>query len=166
MQLGCASCRCYFYSQQYLHLESNADLVVMAAIACLFYFLGKISHSTEVTEIAEKSDEVQLPKRSLAEKLDNGRGLAWLMGVVALGTSVYLAIGDGLEKGLSFVNPDWINLILLGLALVAHGSISKLTNALEKAIGGAADILQFPLTLGLWVVSNTGYSGVPSGAFG
>lgn len=141
-------------------------LVVMAAIVCLFYFLGKISPSTEVTEIAEKSDEVQLPKRSLAEKLDNGRGLAWLMGVVALGTSVYLAIGDGLEKGLSFVNPDWINLILLGLALVAHGSISKLTNALENAIGGAAGILlQFPIYFGIMgIVSNTGLGGVLAGA--
>ena len=59
-----------------------------------------------------------------------------------------------------------INLILLGLALVAHGSISKLTYSLEKAIGGAAGILlQFPIYFGIMgIVSNTGLGGILAGA--
>lgn len=141
-------------------------LVVIVAVATLFYFLGKVLKPSDVGEKAVEVEERARSMKSVSEKLDNGKGLAWLMGVAALGTAVYLAIGTGVEKGLSFVNPDWINLILLGVALIAHGSVSRLTAALDKAIGGAAGILlQFPIYFGIMgIVTGTGLAEVLAGA--
>ena len=125
-------------------------LSVVLAIAVLFAFLGKMLPSSEAGAKAYEQVQGVVSKQTLAEKLDNGRGLAWMMGIAAIGTAVYLAIGTDFEKGLSFVNPDWINLILLGVALVAHGSVTRLTAALDKAIGGASGILlQFPIYFGI-----------------
>lgn len=141
-------------------------VVVMAAISVLFYFLGGVLKPSEKQELEKESEVVEPEKESVAEKLDNGRGLAWLMGVAAVGTAIWLAVGGGLEKGLSFVNPDWINLILLGVALLAHGSVSKLTSALDSAIGGAAGILlQFPIYFGIMgIVTGTGLAEILAGA--
>jgi short-chain fatty acids transporter len=59
---------------------------------------------------------------------------------------------------LAFVTPDWINLMLLGLALVAHGSVRSVLRALDEAISGATGILiQFPLYFGIMgMVTGTG----------
>lgn len=141
-------------------------LTVVLAIAVLFAFLGKMLPSSEVGAKAYEEVQGVVSKHTLAEKLDNGRGLAWMMGIAAIGTAVYLAIETGLEKGLSFVNPDWINLILLGVALIAHGSVTRLTAALDEAIGGASGILlQFPIYFGIMgIVTGTGLAEVLAGA--
>lgn len=59
---------------------------------------------------------------------------------------------------LSFVTPDWINMVLLGAALLAHGQVKGLLRALDEAISGASGILvQFPLYFGIMgMVSGTG----------
>ncbi|HIK66923.1 MAG TPA: short-chain fatty acid transporter, partial [Flavobacteriales bacterium] len=104
---------------------------------------------------------------SISEKLDNARGLAWVFGVLFLGTAIWLTISsESAATRLGFVTPDWINLILLGLALLAHGSIKNLLSALEKAIGGASGILlQFPIYFGIMgVVTGTGLVTILSGA--
>ena len=88
------------------------------------------------------------------------------MGVFALVTAVWIAFeGDG-ATCLSFVTPDWINLTLLGLALIAHKNVAALVAALNKAIGGAAGILlQFPIYFGIMgVVTGTGLVDVLSSA--
>jgi len=93
--------------------------------------------------------------------------LAWMFGVLFLGTAIWLTISSDLEATrLGFITPDWINLILLGLALLAHGSIKNLLSALEKAIGGASGILlQFPIYFGIMgIVTGTGLVNILSGA--
>ena len=51
---------------------------------------------------------------------------------------------------LRFITPDWINLLLLGLALMAHPSMRAFLNALDEAISGASGILvQFPIYFGI-----------------
>ena len=57
-----------------------------------------------------------------------------------------------------FINPNYLNLTLLGLALVFHGKIFTFLKAIEKAIGGTAGILiQFPLYFGIMgIISETG----------
>lgn len=141
-------------------------LAVIVAISGLFYYLGGVLKPSKSEDVVEEHTEAIQSKDTLAEKLDHGRGLAWLMGVIAMGTAVWLAIGTGAEKGLSFINPDWINLILLGVALVSHGSIYKLTSALDDAIGGAAGILlQFPIYFGIMgIVTGTGLAEILAGA--
>ncbi|MGY8901860.1 MAG: TIGR00366 family protein, partial [Flavobacteriales bacterium] len=94
--------------------------------------------------------------------------LAWSFGIVCTGTAIWLAVGSfgSNTTSLGFVTPDWINLILLGLAMLAHGSVSNMLTALEKAIGGASGILlQFPIYFGI-MVSVTSSGTLPLAIFG
>ena len=151
-------------------------LGVIFAVVLLFALLGHLftkpsEDSKLVSPQSSLKDEVRsyesVGASSISEKLDNGRGLAWLFGVLFLGTAIWLTISSELEATrLGFITPDWINLILLGLALLAHGSIKNLLSALEKAIGGASGILlQFPIYFGIMgVVTGTGLVNILSGA--
>ena len=142
--------------------------MVMVAIAVLFYFLGRVVPNAPI-EIAE-SDMDFTPEvkkvDSIASFLDYSPVLSIGFGVFTLGTALWIASNASGATGLSFVTPDWINLLLLGLALIAHKSIAGLVGALNKAIGGAAGILlQFPIYFGIMgVVTGTGLVDVLSSA--
>ena len=135
-------------------------LVVMTAIVGLFLYLGRIIPNTHV-EVAENDMDFEPEFKtidSVASFLDYGYVLAIGFGLLALGTAGWIAFGGSGATWLSFVTPDWINLVLLGLALLAHKNINALVGALNKAIGGAAGILlQFPIYFGIMgVVTGTG----------
>ena len=59
---------------------------------------------------------------------------------------------------LGFIDPDWTNQTLLGLAFLLHGSLKRFLNAIDAAIGGTSGILiQFPLYFGIMgIMSGTG----------
>ena len=51
---------------------------------------------------------------------------------------------------LSFITPNFINLFLLGLAIVLHKNFNQFLNGVSKAINGSSGILiQFPLYFGI-----------------
>ena len=141
---------------------------VMIAIAGLFAYLGKTIPDSNL----EVSDELIKPEKeyggidSIATFLDNSVLLPLIFGMLIIGTAIWMAFSNTGPTSLSFVTPDWTNLLLLGLALLAHGSISKLVNAFNQAIGGAAGILlQFPIYFGIMgVVTGTGLVDVLSSA--
>jgi short-chain fatty acids transporter len=143
-------------------------ILVMLSIVVLFVWLGSTVKKGDVQ--VKKVDEIEEGKvtqiNSIASWLDHGRFLALGFGGVTVATAIWLAVGEGASMGLSFITPDWINLVLLGVALIAHGSISKLVSALDKAIGGAAGILlQFPIYFGIMgIVTGTGLADVLAGA--
>jgi short-chain fatty acids transporter len=100
-----------------------------------------------------------------AERLDHARWLAYLAGAVFVGMAIYRMVEHPNLLGLGFMNPDWINLLLLGLCFMAHGSIYRFLEAVTEAIGGTAGILmQFPLYFGIMgVISGSGLGSVFSG---
>lgn len=154
----------------------SITLGVILVVVFLFGVLGHLftqkqqESNTLISEnrlTDDKMNRDQVLHSSIAEKLDQGRGLAWVFGVLFLGTAIWLTFASELQATrLGFVTPDWINLILLGLALLSHGSIKNLLSALEKAIGGASGILlQFPIYFGIMgIVTGTGLVDVLSGA--
>ena len=68
---------------------------------------------------------------------------------------------------LKFMNPNFINFSLLGLAMIFHGSFYRVLQAVEKAIGGVSGILlQFPLYFGIMgIMNNSGLIGDISNFF-
>ena len=60
--------------------------------------------------------------------------------------------------GWSFINPNYINLVLLGLCFVFHLRFADFLRSVDSAIGGAAGILiQFPLYFGIMgIMSGSG----------
>lgn len=140
--------------------------LVILAIVILFIWLGSTVKmgSISVAKVVTSEEDEESEINSIASWLDHGKFLAIGIGVVAVGTAIWLAVGKGGD--LSFITPDWINLVLLGVALIAHGSVVKLVSALDKAIGGAAGILlQFPIYFGIMgIVTGTGLADVLAGA--
>jgi len=93
-----------------------------------------------------------------AEQLDVRPWLPWLLGSGCLIGAGLWAAESGPLSELAFVTPDWINLVLLGLAMLAHGQVKGMLAALDEAIYGASGILvQFPLYFGIMgMVTGTG----------
>lgn len=82
-----------------------------------------------------------------AEKIDHSTlfGLAIGLSIIAIGIIEASKASDS-----SFINPNFINLMLLGLALSFHRSIHSFLKSIDEAIQGAAGILlQFPLYFGI-----------------
>ena len=108
-------------------------------------------------EVATPDDD-EPASGGLAEKMDRSRAVPYLLGLVCLGGAVVWAMQSGPLSKLAFVTPDWINMVLLGAALLGHGQVRGLLRALDEAIAGASGILvQFPLYFGIMgMVSGTG----------
>ena len=130
------------------------NLVTMLALFVLLpafmYWMGKRSKKvTTLPEInASEIEEEEAAKG--AERLDRSRIFSLFFGLSFLSYSVYLAVIGYEEKGLGFINPNFINLLLLGLGFTLHSSVRSFLSAVDKAIGGTSGILiQFPLYFGI-----------------
>lgn len=135
--------------------------VVMAVVG-MFAWLGR--------RVAGRPDEIlpqpnsntsssaDSPEVGLSDVLDRRRGVAYALGVACLGGAAMWASQSGPWTKLAFVTPDWINMVLLGAAMLAHGQVRGMLSALDEAISGASGILvQFPLYFGIMgMVSGTG----------
>lgn len=141
---------------------------VVAAVVLLFSWLGHAIQPASGNALpklrANPTEEGlgdglenQVPE-GWSDKLDTWRVLAYLLGGVGLLGAFVWASNAGPWRTLSFVTPDWINMILLGLALLGHGQIRGFLKALDHAISDAAGILvQFPLYFGIMgIVTGTG----------
>jgi len=113
-----------------------------------------------------KSSEVPVLRRSnlneftdpdeelgFADKLDNSSVVAIVFGLLVLVAAMIQAYKHPGFSELTFINPNWINLSLLGLAIIFHGTFSSFLKAIDSAISGAAGILiQFPLYFGVMAI--------------
>ncbi|MBN4052038.1 short-chain fatty acid transporter, partial [Cytophagaceae bacterium AH-315-L13] len=94
-----------------------------------------------------------------AEKLDHSKWFCYLFAFLIIIVGVNKAFIKPEEVSLRFINPDFINFILLGLGLALHGTFSKYLNAVESAIKGTTGILiQFPIYAGIMGIMK--YSGL------
>ena len=131
---------------------------LLIALPITTYLLGK---KTKV--LVPKKKEYLKHKRKEdnligIEKLDHSNVPGLIIGLFIIIFCSYLAISHPATSSLQFLNPNYLNLILLGFALFFHRSIISFLRATEKAIGGTVGILiQFPLYFGIMgIVSDTG----------
>ena len=149
---------------------------VMAVVVALFAWLGSRVHGRPDAGVLTSTPEDENPARrpiessqtlgGAAEAMDTSPWVACGLGVVTLGGAWWWANQSPGGMALSFVTPDWINMLLLALALLAHGQVRGFLAALDKAIGGASGILiQFPLYFGIMgIVTGTGLGQTLAGA--
>ena len=141
---------------------SNMNIAVtcslLVTLPITMYFLGK---KTKVV-VPNKTKEIKYENKKFNligfEKFDQSKLAGTIIGLFIIIFCGYLAISHPLTKSFQFINPNYLNLTLLGLALVFHRTISSFLRATEKAIVGTVGILiQFPLYFGIMgVVSDTG----------
>lgn len=135
---------------------------VVLAVVCVFLWLGRKVGDQGGNALPKLEDAKPAKEESqgggLADVLDRRRGVAYLLGMACLVGAGQWAMRSGAWEKLAFVTPDWINMVLLGSAMIAHGQVRGMLRALDEAIAGASGILvQFPLYFGIMgVVSGTG----------
>ncbi len=90
------------------------------------------------------------PKVNGAERLDYSHIMGMGFGILVLAVAIFKAFNHPGFAELKFINPNWINLVLLGLGITLHQHFSHFLRAVDEAISGAAGILiQFPLYFGI-----------------
>lgn len=145
----------------------NLAVIVLLIILLpsFMYLIGKkVSGSNKSLSVIQGAVQEHLennPNNKVegAERIDASKWFGLLIGILLM---VYVAHStiEGIQmKGLGFINPNYINLLLLGLGILLHNSIRDFLKAIDSAIGGASGILiQFPLYFGIMGIMK--YSGL------
>ena len=134
-------------------MNISISVVLLIVLPFLMYYLGKKNNGAILQlKAEEKNSAVEI---SGAEKLDHSRILAWLFGGVILFYAFYKAFILPDTISLKVINPNYINLVLLGFAIVMHKSFFNFLKGVDSAISGASGILiQFPLYFGIMGIMN------------
>jgi short-chain fatty acids transporter len=126
-------------------------LALIVILPLFMRFLGR-RNKASVPELGTTTlvDDESVDKAKGADRLDWSKWFGLTIGIVILLVFFYKAWTPPRLSSLGFIDPNWINLGLLGMALLAHRSIHRFLKAVDEAIGGAAGILiQFPLYFGI-----------------
>ena len=132
------------------NLNLIVTLVLIIALPLLMYRVGKrpfkaIELPQPITIENEKHEKVKG-----AERLDFSRYFGRVLGGLILLYAFYKAVILPETFSLKFLDPNFINLTLLGGALLLHTNISAFLTAAGNAIADATGILiQFPLYFGI-----------------
>jgi short-chain fatty acids transporter len=138
------------------NMNLAAVLLAIIVLPTFMYFLGKRSTSGSYLPIGKAELDLKSIDVSGAERLDYSNYFGLSIGAIITVYCAYLAASIFPEKGFGFINPNYINLLLLGLSLLLHRSFFKFLTAIDQAIGGASGILiQFPLYFGIMGIMNS-----------
>lgn len=127
-------------------MNLSATSLLLICLPLLMYFLAKrVPQRLESIKPHDIHEDVKNIRG--AEHIDQSRWFGLLLGLLILLVVFWQALP---AENLSFLNPNFINLTLLGLGLAFHGRLSLFLKALDQAIQGASGILlQFPLYFGI-----------------
>ncbi len=126
--------------------------LLLVVLPSFMYLLGKrFDQGTELPTAQILPDMMHTAAEANgAERLDRSRMFTSIIGLSVITWCGYTALGSFSVKGLGFITPNFINLLLLGLGLSLHRHVNGFLAALDNAIGGASGILiQFPLYFGI-----------------
>ncbi|MAO33597.1 MAG: short-chain fatty acid transporter [Flavobacteriales bacterium] len=134
-------------------MNISISIVLLITLPLLMYYLGKQNPGkTIILSSKKKEDSI---KTTEVQKLDQSALLAWGFGGTIIFYAFYKAIILPESITLSVITPNYINLVLLGLAIIMHKSFFAFLNAIDNAISGASGILiQFPLYFGIMGIMN------------
>ncbi len=130
------------------------SLIVLLVFPLVCYLLAK-NKSNEGIPYFEKlnsavSKDTPTEKASGAEKLDRSALVGQSIGLFFLAVACITAINYEGVSAFGFINPNFINFILLGMGLLFHKTIIVFLGAVQQAIGDISGILiQFPLYFGI-----------------
>jgi len=135
-------------------MNISISITLLITLPLLMYYLGK-KKSGDTINISKEEEEEKKTKITGAERLDHSSLLAWFFGGTIILYAFYKAIIIPENISLKVINPNYINLVLLGLAILMHKNFFNFLKAVDNAISGAAGILiQFPLYFGIMGIMN------------
>lgn len=131
-------------------LNISVMICLLLFVPLIFYWIGKRTKTfpLELELKPHKMWEEGEPQG--AEKIDASFVFSVGFGSILIIYALLKAFYIPDEPSLKVINPNYINLILLGLALILHGNFKRFLHACEEAIKDTTGILiQFPLYFGI-----------------
>lgn len=123
-----------------------ASFSVFITISALVYFLGKKKHHFVIPRKDTVKNSKELNVKNI-QKIDNSNFFGMSVGLIILLLSVKTAFN---HSDFKFITPNYINFLLLGLALLFHRNVKSFINATEEAINSSTGIIiQFPIYAGI-----------------
>ena len=137
-----------------------ASVLLLIILPIFMYMLGKKNNINNIKINLDISRKENISKRIKGiEKIDHSNALAYFFGGIILFFSFYKAFIIPDNISLNIITPNYINFVLLGIALVMHKNFYNFLAAVNDAIKGASGILiQFPLYFGIMGIMS--YSGM------
>jgi short-chain fatty acids transporter len=130
------------------NLLCAAALLVL--VPAVLWWMGRRDRSPVPHLPGSTLHHAPLPPAVGAEHVDRSHAAAWTFGGAILLYGAWTSWTRFGTEGFAFITPDRINLLLLGLGIVLHGSFARFLAAVDEAITAAAGILvQFPLYFGI-----------------
>lgn len=134
-------------------MNISVSIILLVLFPFIAYFLAKKSSPGYVPKFKnsyDKTPEPETARKKGAERLDASRYLGLLIGFGFLSVGIIKALNYEGISTFGFIQPNFINLILLGLCLTLHRSINQFLASVQRAIGDISGILiQFPLYFGI-----------------
>ena len=137
-----------------------ASVLLLIILPIFMYMLGKKNDINNININLDISKKENISKKIKGvEKIDHSKALAYFFGGIILFFSFYKAFIIPDNISLNIITPNYINFVLLGIALVMHKNFYNFLAAVNDAIKGASGILiQFPLYFGIMGIMS--YSGM------
>lgn len=134
-------------------MNISVSILLLILFPFIAYFLAKKSSPGYVPKFKNRYDKTPEPetaRRRGAERLDASRYIGLLIGAGILSVGIIKAVNYSGISTFGFIQPNFINLILLGLCLLLHRSVNQFLASVQRAIGDISGILiQFPLYFGI-----------------
>ncbi|MEE2700264.1 MAG: TIGR00366 family protein [Bacteroidota bacterium] len=134
-------------------MNISISIVLLITLPLIMYYLGK-KNEGDILQLESEEDTRKIVL-SGAEKLDHSTILSYLFGGIILFYAFYKAFIFPEVISLKVITPNYLNLVLLGFAIVMHKSFFSFLKAIDSAISGSSGILiQFPLYFGIMGIMN------------
>tara|TARA_B100001250_G_scaffold322522_1_gene285762 strand:+ start:1137 stop:2489 length:1353 start_codon:yes stop_codon:yes gene_type:complete len=136
------------------NMNITVSLLLLILIPSFLFYLGKLSPEGKKIQFETSMNKNKKTEEILgAEKIDYSGWFSKLIGMII----IFIAVKKGLEAtSLSFINPNFVNLCLLGFAIFLHKNLNQFLTAVNKSIVSASGILiQFPLYFGIMGIMNS-----------
>lgn len=128
-------------------------ILCIVAIPTFLYLLARKSTISDVPKFTQqfgKKAEDPLGKVKGAQRLDYSKFVGTFLGLGIIVLIVIKAVNFEGQSTFGFINLNFINLSLLGLAIFFHRSITNFIDAVQVSISDISGILiQFPLYFGI-----------------
>lgn len=142
-------------------MNLTTSFLLLIIIPISFYFLGKKANGHLINLPLQKGEVTQGQSSVTrgAEKLDTSKFFGMFFGILICLLALRKLFTEPFTSGFGFIDLNYINFFLFGMAMMLHRSINQFVNSLKDALGGALGIIiQFPLYAGIMGIMK--YSGL------
>ena len=143
-----------FHSTIFSNMNLTVTILLLIIIPTILFYIGKKNPLGKKITFKQPFDKSEKQNYLVegAEKIDYSYWFAKLIGFII----IVIALQKGITaSSISFINPNFVNLSLLGCAIFLHKNLNDFLSSVNESIVSASGILiQFPLYFGIMGIMN------------